>query len=521
MAVQSVGHSSESSLTNVSSPTRSATIDVDDLGITIHADLRITGVMSEVRDMFSTTPLPEQPALLEKIIVTGATTVATAAEITAADALRIKLERSTDALIAAHERLVDRHETRAKEVTEQVESALRAIRTQLSDSRTQEEQLRKQLKEGQSEMIKVAKALDVSRTDLEQRVNAAIAKVTEAQTKAKDDVVKATDSALRKLMDKEDPGSAPALITTVMNTAAAEMRASTNKTVTDLTRDLTTAFGEDSPLVDRITKTVREGAETEIKRVEEQIDRLRSELLENRTRAQHSPHVIGNTYEDQIHDLVSEGASIHGWTVDRTGTNTGDSVDSKKGDHLLIDDCDQPIAAIEARARKKVSSRAFNEALRATAVNRGVKIVVYVARSTEDLPTGLGEFSRGLMPFHYKRLADGVHALATVIDPLSPTAVERLAMILWLVSEITAERPEQATQSDAVARIAQALPWVQQITTRLAAFTAIKTGLTKADGEIAKVRTKVTELQSTLTDELGVLEQILWGEEHAAGSDAA
>jgi len=521
VAIQPAESQPEHSSPPSTPPSRMATIAVDDLGVTVHADLRITGVVTEVRDMFSATAPQEQPALLEKIIVTGATIVATAAEISTTDAARMKLERSADALMTAHDRLVERHELQAKQLAEQVDAAVKALRMQLGDSRTQEEELRKQIREGQSEVVKAAKALDLSRTELEQHANTAISKMVEAQTKAKDDVVKATDTALRKLLDAEDPTSAPALITTVMNTAAADMRANTTKSVADLTRDLGKAFGEDSPLVDRIAKIVRTGAEAEIKRVEEQVDRLRADLLQSRTRQQHSPHLIGESYEDQLLELLGEGAAVHGWTADRTGTDIGASVDSKKGDHLLSDETNQPVAAIEARARKNVSSRAFYEALRATATNRGVKIVVYFARSTDDLPSGLGEFSHGLVPFHYKKLADGVHALASVIDPMSPLAVERLAMMLWLIQRINAQRPERTTQTDAVARIATALPWVQQITSRLSAFTAIKSGLTKADGEITKVRGKVSELQETLTEELSVLEKILWDDSPSAKDEAA
>ena len=500
------------------SPARTATISVDDLGITINADLRITGVVSEVRELFARTAPEELASLLEKVVVIGATNVATAAEITAADTSRMRLERSVERLEAAHERLLERHEEQSKQLGKQIETALQALRTQLGDSTKQEAELREQIKNGQSEVVKAAQKLEVSRGDMEKRATEAISKLVEAQTKAKDEVVKGTEAAFKKLMDKNDPTSAPSVIGEVMGKAAAEMRATTAKNVGDLVKELTKQFGESSPLVERIAKTVREGAEAEIKRVEEQVDKLRTELLEQRTRAEHSPNVIGDSYEDDLLELLGHGAAVHGWTVDRTGTAIGNSAGSKKGDHIVTDETDRKVAAIEARARKNVSARAFYEGLSATAENRGVKIVVYCARSVGDLPSGLGEFSRGLVPFHYKRLADGVHALATVIDPVSDAVVERLAMVLWLVHRLHSQLPDRGSQSDAVARIAQALPWVQQITTRLSSFRAIKAGLTKADGEIGRVVASIATLEAKLSEDLDNLEQVLWGD---PGSGAA
>ncbi len=72
---------------------RFAHVAVDDLGISVHASLRIRGVVKEVADLFELTPIDEHADLLEKVIVIGATTTVTTAEISAADAARVKLER--------------------------------------------------------------------------------------------------------------------------------------------------------------------------------------------------------------------------------------------------------------------------------------------------------------------------------------------------------------------------------------------------------------------------------------------
>ena len=518
MAVEPTYNPEDNSSTPaVPSPMRTATVSTDDLGITIQAHLRITGVVSEVRDLFETTPPEMQADVLEKAIVIGATNLATVAEISAADATRMKLEQSTDRLLAAHSQILERQEARDKMVVERIDTALKALRTQVADSGKQEAELRKRVKDGQDEVVKAAKQLDVTRGEMEKRTTESIAKLVEAQTKAKDDVVKGTETALRKLMDTADPTSAPALITGVMDKAAADMRETTNKNIDGLVKDLTKQFGENSVLVEKIAKTVREGAEAEIKRVEEQVVKLREDVLERRTREEHSPNLQGESYEGDLLELFAEGTAVYGWTVERTGAEIGANAGSKKGDHLIMDETNQKVAAIEARARKGVSSRELYEDAVKTAANRGVKIVLYCARSVDDLPSGLGR-SRGVMPFSYKRVADGIHVLATVLDPTSQAVVERLAVVLWLVDRMHTQRPGRGTQHDAVDRIAQALPWVQQLSDRLRSFRTIKSGLTKTAGELGRVVDTVSDVEAKLTSDLKMLEQVLWGDQEEAGA---
>lgn len=269
----------------------------------------------------------------------------------------------------------------------------------------------------------------------------------------------------------------------------------------------------------RSPKTVREGAEAETSASRSRSRSSGRELLEQRTRTKHSPNLRGDSYEDDLLELFSEGAAVYGWTVDRTGTAIGDNVGSKKGDHLLTDETDQKVAAIEARARKGVSSRKFYEGAIATAKNRGVKIVVCCGRSVDDLPSGLGSSSRGYLPFSYKRVADGVHVLATVTDPTSEAVVERLAVVLWLVDRMHGQRPDRASHSDAVDRIAQALPWVQLLTDRLRSFRTIKSGLTKTSTELNRVVDTVTDVEAKLANDLKMLEQVLWADQ-VAGAES-
>ncbi len=69
-----------------------------------------TSMESEGRDVFASTAPEEQASLLEKVVVIGATNVATAAEMTAADASRMRIEQSVERLEAAHEQLLEHHE---------------------------------------------------------------------------------------------------------------------------------------------------------------------------------------------------------------------------------------------------------------------------------------------------------------------------------------------------------------------------------------------------------------------------
>ncbi len=118
--------------------------------------------------------------------------------------------------MAAQEHVLEKQGERDKALAAKIEAALKALTTQVHTSSKQELQLRQQLKEGQDEITKAAKTLDTSRSELEKKATDAISKLTEAQTKAKDEMSKATETSLRKLVDKNDPTSAPALISEAM-----------------------------------------------------------------------------------------------------------------------------------------------------------------------------------------------------------------------------------------------------------------------------------------------------------------
>ena len=502
-------------------PARVATVAVDELGISIHANLRITGVTKDVGDLFRVAPPADCATLLERAIVVGATTIAATAELTATDAARNKLAATAEAVEMNLRRLADTHERHMASVEQRIKAELDALRQQVKDGREQDQQLRGEILRSQREINKAATEMNVSRSELQEKATKAIGELVDAQTKTKDFVVRGTEQALRKLVDDKDPASAPALIKGVVDSAATDMRETTKTNVAELEAKLTALLGEGSPLVARVATLVRESTEREIKRLEEQLDRLRTDVIAARTRDKHDPNVRGDGYEDNVLDLLGAGSAVHGWTVIGTGTETGDEARSKKGDHLILDQSNEAIAAVEARARKNVSARALFDGLCATAANRGVKIVAYFASSSDELPTGMGEFSRGRVPVHHKQLPDGVHALATVIDPTSDTVIERLALVLWFISQLHEQAHSGALDDNAAARINRALPCLAHLETRLSVFRGVKGGLTSARGTIDRVRSSIVELETWLGDDLSRVIAILNGTAPGDATDRA
>jgi hypothetical protein len=498
-----------------SPPSRTAQVSVDDMGITIIANLRLTGVSRSVGDLFKATPPSDHAGLLENVIILGGTTLAAASEVSAADAARAKLTAVAEAVQQRVDRMADDHDRRMESMEERVANQLEQLRTQRDEDREQEAKVRAELAKAHGDITKAAQAMNTSRAELETKITEAVGGLDRSQASAKESMIEATSGALRKLLDKDDPASAPALIKAVVDQAAAELRQTTGQNVETLTKQLTELLGEASPLVERVGKIVREGAETEIKRVQEQVETLRNDVLVARTREVHDPNVRGENYEHNLQELLGAGAAVHGWTAERTGAAIGDEAGSKKGDHLIYDHQLQPLAAVEARARKNVSARQLFEGLHGTAVNRGVKIVAYFAASSAELPTGLGEFSHGRVPLHLKALPDGVQALVTVIDPSQDHVVERLSLVLWLIGQLHQQAQADGDDDGAARRIERAMPCIAQIAQRLAAFRTIKGGLTKATGEIRNVRGKVEELETLLGQDITRVSEILAGDTDA------
>ncbi len=184
----------------------------------------------------------------------------------------------------------------------------------------------------------------------------------------------------------------------------------------------------------------------------------------------------GGDFEDLLEGMLGELARGAGDLLDRTGTETGALVGSKKGDFVLTLDprvtrgADVRIV-LEAKDRV-MSPRAMRDELREARENRGASVAV-AAWSAKHAPAGIAPFAV---------LGDDVHV---VVDPAAPEAAfleaaVRLARLLAL-----AKLGEREVEVDALA-IGRALTGVKE---QLEAIRALKTQLTS----VATVTKAVTD----------------------------
>ncbi|HYO43853.1 MAG TPA: hypothetical protein VES19_11705 [Candidatus Limnocylindrales bacterium] len=184
----------------------------------------------------------------------------------------------------------------------------------------------------------------------------------------------------------------------------------------------------------------------------------------------------GGDFEDLLERMLGELARGAGDLLDRTGTDTGAMVGSKKGDFVLTLDprvtrgADVRIV-LEAKDRA-MSPRAMREELREARENRGASVAV-AAWSAKHAPAGIAPFAV---------IGDDVHV---VVDPEAPEstfleAAMRLARLLAL-----ARLGERDVEVDAQA-VSRALAGVRE---QLEAIRALKTQLTS----VANVAKSVTE----------------------------
>lgn len=143
----------------------------------------------------------------------------------------------------------------------------------------------------------------------------------------------------------------------------------------------------------------------------------------------------GGDFEDLLEAMLADLARGAGDLLDRTGTDTGSLMKSKKGDFVLTLDarvargCDVRVV-IEAKDRP-MSMRAMREELREAKENRGAAVAVVVF-SEAHAPSGVAPFNL---------VGDDVYC---VIDPDAPdpTSLEaaiRLARLLALASLVERE----------------------------------------------------------------------------------
>ena len=196
-------------------------------------------------------------------------------------------------------------------------------------------------------------------------------------------------------------------------------------------------------------------------------ERLTAIEAANRARADERSRSAakGGDFEDLLEGMLGELARGAGDLLDRTGTEAGSLMGSKKGDFVLTLDprvtrgADVRIV-LEAKDRV-MSPRAMREELREARENRGASVAV-AAWSAKHAPAGIAPFAV---------LGDDVHV---VVDPDAPEAAfleaaMRLARLLAL-----AKLGDRDVEVDAKA-VGRALAGVRE---QLEAIRALKTQLT-------------------------------------------
>jgi hypothetical protein len=191
----------------------------------------------------------------------------------------------------------------------------------------------------------------------------------------------------------------------------------------------------------------------------------------------------GGDFEDLLEDLLGEIARGSGDLLDRTSTETGSVLGSKKGDFVLTLDgrlsrgADLRIV-IEAKDRA-MSQRAMREELREARENRSGAVAVAIW-TPAHAPSGVAPFAM---------LGDDVHV---VVDPEAPDrayleAAIRLARLLALGT-----LQEHEVDVDAAA-IARALIGIKQ---QLEAIRALKAQLTSVSNATKAVWTGLDQLRT-------------------------
>jgi hypothetical protein len=193
----------------------------------------------------------------------------------------------------------------------------------------------------------------------------------------------------------------------------------------------------------------------------------------------------GGDFEDLLDGMLADIARGAGDLLDRTGTEAGAILKSKKGDFVLTVDarvargCDLRIV-IEAKDRA-MSMRAIRDELREARENRGAAVAVVVF-TPAHAPTGVAPFAL---------VGDDVYC---VIDPEAPEtatleAAVRLARLLALAS-----LAEHEVEVDAAA-IRAALTSIRQ---QLDAVTSLKTQLTSISNATKAVWTGLDTMRSSI-----------------------
>jgi hypothetical protein len=204
----------------------------------------------------------------------------------------------------------------------------------------------------------------------------------------------------------------------------------------------------------------------------------------------------GGDFEDLLEAMLADLARGAGDMLDRTGTESGAVLKSKKGDFVLTLDarvargCDVKIV-IEAKDRT-MSARAIREELREAKENRGAAVAVVIF-TPAHAPAGVAPFTI---------LDDDVYC---VIDPFDPDiatleASIRLARLLAIASFVEHEvEVDAAAIGAALTAIRQQLEAVRSLKVQLTSIsTATKAVWTGLETMRSNILTSVTEAETEL-----------------------
>ena len=191
----------------------------------------------------------------------------------------------------------------------------------------------------------------------------------------------------------------------------------------------------------------------------------------------------GGDFEVLLHGMLGDLARGGGDLLDRTGTETGSLLGSKKGDFVLtlnsaITRGADVRVVLEAKDRA-MSQRAMREELREARENRGAAVAIAVWTPLHA-PTGIAPFTL---------VGDDVHV---VVDPDAPDAayLEAAVRLARLLAISTLEEREVDVDAAAIGR---ALAGVRE---QLEAIRALKTQLTSVSNATKAVWTGLDTLRT-------------------------
>ena len=209
----------------------------------------------------------------------------------------------------------------------------------------------------------------------------------------------------------------------------------------------------------------------------------------------------GGDFEDLLESMLADLARGTGDLLDRTGTEAGAVMKSKKGDFVLTLDpriargCDVRVV-IEAKDRP-MSMRAMRDELREARENRGAAVALVVF-TPAHAPSGVA-------PFHL--VGDDVYC---VIDPDDPDAgaleaAVRLARLLALASLVEHEvEVDAAAIGSALTAIREQLEVVRTLKSQLTSImTSTKAVWTGLDTMRTSILARVVEAESELRTRSG------------------